>query len=79
MGRASSTHGRNKKYLRMLVGKPEGKRSLVGPRRSWEDGINRTFEKDVVKAKVKLSLCLTKHHAMTVYLLGSGGIAPRTL
>jgi hypothetical protein len=28
--------------------------------------------------KVKLSLCLTKHHAMKTYW-GSGGIAPRIL
>jgi len=28
--------------------------------------------------RVKLSLCLTKHHAMKAYL-GSGGITPRIL
>jgi len=31
-----------------------------------------------VKLKVKLSLCLTKHHAVKA-CLGSGGIAPRIL
>jgi hypothetical protein len=31
-----------------------------------------------VKVEVKLSLCLTKHHAMKAYW-GSGGIAPRIL
>jgi hypothetical protein len=31
-----------------------------------------------IKVKVKLSLCLTKHHAMKGYW-GSGGIAPRIL
>jgi hypothetical protein len=30
------------------------------------------------KVKVKLSLCLTKHHAMKTYW-GSGGIIPRIL
>jgi hypothetical protein len=30
------------------------------------------------KGKVKLSLCLTKHHAMKTYW-GSGGIAPRII
>jgi hypothetical protein len=30
------------------------------------------------KVKVKLFLCLTKHHAMKAYW-GSGGIAPRIL
>jgi hypothetical protein len=31
-----------------------------------------------IKVKVKLALCLTKHHAMKTYW-GSGGIAPRIL
>jgi hypothetical protein len=31
-----------------------------------------------VKVKLKLSLCLTKHHAMKAYW-GSGGITPRIL
>jgi len=31
-----------------------------------------------VKVKVKLSLCLTKHHIMKAYW-GSGGIAPHIL
>jgi hypothetical protein len=30
------------------------------------------------KVEVKLSLCLTKHHALKAYC-GSGGIAPRVL
>jgi hypothetical protein len=30
-----------------------------------------------MKVKVKLSLCLTKHHTMKT--LGSGGVAPRIL
>jgi hypothetical protein len=38
MGRAG-THGRGKNVYRVLVGKPEGKRSLGRPRRRWEDGI----------------------------------------
>jgi hypothetical protein len=32
-------------------------------------------ENDMRKVKVKLSLCLTKHHAMKTYW-GSGGIVP---
>jgi hypothetical protein len=32
----------------------------------------------LMQQKVKLSLCLTKHHAMKMYW-GSGGIAPRTI
>jgi hypothetical protein len=38
------------------------------------------FGMDLVKVnvKVKLSLCLTKHHAMKMYW-GSGNIAPRIL
>jgi hypothetical protein len=33
---------------------------------------------DSIKVKVKLSLCLTKHHAMKAYW-GSGGIGPLIL
>jgi hypothetical protein len=32
----------------------------------------------ILMAKVKVSLCLTKHHAMNTYW-GSGGIAPSIL
>jgi hypothetical protein len=32
----------------------------------------------IIKVKVKLSLCLTKHHTMKAYW-GNGGIAPRIL
>jgi hypothetical protein len=31
--------GEKRKVYRVLVGKPEGKRPLGRPRRSWEDGI----------------------------------------
>jgi len=30
-------HGRDKKYVHNLVGKPEGKRALGRSRRRWED------------------------------------------
>jgi hypothetical protein len=30
---------RERKVYRVLVGKPEGKRPLLRPRRRWEDGI----------------------------------------
>jgi hypothetical protein len=36
------------------------------------------FREDLVSYEVKLSLCLTKHHAMKTYW-GSGVIAPRIL
>jgi hypothetical protein len=39
LGGACSTHGENRNVYRTLVGKPEGKRSLGGPRRRWEDNI----------------------------------------
>jgi hypothetical protein len=32
--------GEDRKVYRVLVGKPEGKRPLGRPRRSWEDGIS---------------------------------------
>jgi hypothetical protein len=31
--------GEGRNVYRVLVGKPEGERSLEGPRRRWEDGI----------------------------------------
>jgi hypothetical protein len=31
--------GEERKVYKVLVGKPEGKRPLVRPRRRWEDGI----------------------------------------
>jgi hypothetical protein len=37
MDRSCSTNGRNKNACRILVGKPEGKRLLGGPRRRWVD------------------------------------------
>jgi hypothetical protein len=39
---------------KLLVAKSEGKRQLGSPRSRWE-------------VKVKLSLCLIKHHAMKAY------------
>jgi hypothetical protein len=31
--------GEDRKVYKILVGKPEGKRPLGGPRRRWEDGV----------------------------------------
>jgi hypothetical protein len=39
MGRAYSTNGAKRKAYRILVGMPEGKRPLVGPRYGWEYNI----------------------------------------
>jgi hypothetical protein len=39
MGRACSTNGAKKNAYRILVGKPEGKRPLVGLRHSLKDNI----------------------------------------
>jgi hypothetical protein len=39
MGGAFSTYGEWRVVYRVLVGKPEGKRPLVKPRRRWEDNI----------------------------------------
>jgi hypothetical protein len=40
MGRACSTRGEKSNVCRILLEKPEGKRSLRNPRKSWEDNIN---------------------------------------
>jgi hypothetical protein len=39
MERACSTNGGNRNAYKTLVGKPEGKRSLGRPRRTWVDNI----------------------------------------
>jgi hypothetical protein len=39
MGGACSTNGERIGVYRVLVGKPEGKRSLGRPRHRWEDNI----------------------------------------
>jgi hypothetical protein len=39
MGRECSTNGKRTAY-RILVGEPEGKKSLGRPRRRWVDNIN---------------------------------------
>jgi len=39
MGRACSTYGARRGVYRVLVGKPEGKRSLGRLRHRWEDNI----------------------------------------
>ena len=42
MGGACSTYGGD--AYRVLVGKPEGKRPLGGPRRRWEDNIKMNLQ-----------------------------------
>ena len=37
MGGARSTYGGEERCIKVLVGKPEGKRQLVRPRHRWED------------------------------------------
>jgi hypothetical protein len=39
MGKACSTNGGKRNAYRILVGKPEGKRPLVRPRRMWVSNI----------------------------------------
>ena len=39
MSRACSTYGRERGAYRDLLGNPEGRRPLGGPRRRWDDNI----------------------------------------
>ena len=44
MGGACGTYGEGRGVHRVLVGKPEGKRPLVRPRRRWEDNIKMDLQ-----------------------------------
>jgi len=43
MGGACSTFGKRRGVYRVLMGKPEGKKRSVRPRRRWEDNIKMDF------------------------------------
>jgi len=44
MGGACSAYGEEERLYRGLVGKSEGKRPLVRPRRGWEDNIKMDLQ-----------------------------------
>jgi len=44
MGGTRSTSGERRGVYSVLVGKPEGKRPLGGPRRRWEDNIKTDLQ-----------------------------------
>jgi hypothetical protein len=44
MGGACSTYGERRSAYRVLVGRPERKRSLGRPRRRWEDNNKMDFQ-----------------------------------
>jgi hypothetical protein len=44
IGSVCSTYGERRSVYRVLVGKPEGKRSLGIPMRKWEDNIKMDLE-----------------------------------
>jgi len=46
MGKACSMYGGQKRHIRVLVGKPEGKRLLRRPRHKWENNI-KTYLQEV--------------------------------
>jgi hypothetical protein len=46
MSRASGTYERQKWYIQVLVGRPDGKKTLGRPKRRWEDNI-KTVKKGV--------------------------------
>ena len=45
MNRARSTYGESRGAYRVLVGKPEGKKSLGRPRPRWEDNAKLNLQK----------------------------------
>jgi hypothetical protein len=44
LGGACSTYGEGRGAYRILVGRPEGRRSLGKPRRRWEDNIKMDLQ-----------------------------------
>jgi hypothetical protein len=44
MGGACSTYGERRGVNKVLVGKPEGKRSLGRPRHRWADNVKMDFQ-----------------------------------
>jgi len=44
VGGACGAHGEGRGVHRVLVGRPEGKRSLGRPRRRWEDNIKMDLQ-----------------------------------
>ena len=44
MGGACSAYGGQERYIRVLVGKPEGKRPLGIPRRRWDNNIKMDLQ-----------------------------------
>ena len=52
MGGTCSTYGERKGVYRVLVGKPEGKRSLGRPRRKWGDNITMDLANAVMNLRV---------------------------
>jgi len=60
MGVARSTYGGRRSAYRVLVRKPEGKKSLAGTRRRWEDNI-----------KMDNFYCCTVHFDNTYVLINN--------
>jgi len=56
MGGACSTYGEEEKCIQELVGKPEGKRPLGGPRHRWEDNIKMDLQEIVCGDKGWIAL-----------------------
>jgi hypothetical protein len=46
MGRACNTNGETRNTYRILMGEPEGKRSLERPRRRWVNNIKMDLKRD---------------------------------
>jgi hypothetical protein len=44
MGIACSAHGGEERHVKVLVGKPEGKKPLERPRHRWDDNIKMDLQ-----------------------------------
>jgi hypothetical protein len=66
MGGACSAYGWRRGVYRVLVGKPEGKRPLVRPRRRWEDNIMMDLQELVCGSMDWIDLAQDKDRWRTV-------------
>jgi hypothetical protein len=72
--------GEERKVYKVLVGKPEGKRTLGRPRRRWEDGIRMDLREIVLGSVdwIPLSQDRNRWRAVVSAVMNIRVLAPRS-